>query len=291
LSRIDHAVIQRARQTDLPEFLIQMGEPLKKTGKRYQHKVHDSLYLSGNMFFWNSRQAKGNSLDFVMLYFGWKFEQAIERLTGFTTDFTSGTAAGAGQEKKENYSFLPGPNCNCKRVIAYLCKTRKIDYKIVRSLIESNRLAQDERGNAVFVIYDEAGKLIGAELAGTLSNLRFKGIAAGTKPGYGFNISIGEPKKTLFFESPIDSLSFWTLHKEKITAHRLVSLAGLRKDILENTLQAFSVPLNSAFLCVDRDQAGEQFINAVQGEFEGLKVYLPEPPFKDWNEMLAGQGA
>jgi hypothetical protein len=279
---IDQETIKKARQTDLPSFLKSKGEPLKKSGKRYQHRDHDSLIISGHMFFWNSRQAKGNSLDFVRLFYGWSFEQAIEELTDDKGKTTLKPELPQEEEPKDLHISQAPDN---KRVIAYLCQTRKIKYDLVKRLIDTHYLSQDEHNNAVFKIYNEKRELVGAELVGTLSTVRFKRIAQGTQAGYGFNITIGNPEKTLFFESPIDLLSFWSLNESKLTAHRLVSLGGLRVDIFQNTLERFSIDPITAYLCVDNDQAGKAFIQTIQSKYTNIKVHIPKL-VKDWNDQL-----
>lgn len=286
MSKIEQSVIKQARQTDLPAFLVSQGEPLKRRGKRYQHRDHDSLWMSGNMFYWNSKQEKGNSLDFVMLYYEWDFKRAIRELTGFDRPKENPAGQG-GLEGDKPFGYIPAPDC--KRAIAYLCKTRKIEYPLVKKLIESHHIAQDEKGNVVFKIYDELGELIGAELVGTLTQYRFKGMAANTKAGYGFNVTKGKPEKNLFFEAPIDLLSFWSMNKNKIMAHRLISLAGLRKDILLNAIQTFKMAPQSVYICVDNDLAAQAFIKQAQGEIKGVKTYLPPTPCKDWNDVLQNQ--
>jgi len=40
---MDREIIQKARKANLAEYLISVGIPLVKNGKRYRHKEHDSL--------------------------------------------------------------------------------------------------------------------------------------------------------------------------------------------------------------------------------------------------------
>lgn len=282
---IDQNTIQKARQTDLPTFLRARGEPLKKLGKRYQHREHDSLIISRNMFYCNSRQAKGNALDFVRLFYGWSFEQAIDELTGYNRDKITMKSEPPQEEEPKDLHIIQSPDN--KRVIAYLCQTRKISYRLVKKLIASQYIVQDEKGNTVFKIYNELGEFVGAEIYGTLSEVRFEHLAQGSKIGYGFNITVGKPEKTLFFESPIDLLSFWTLNESKLIAHRLVSLAGLRQDIFQNTLEKFAIPPKTAYLCVDNDKAGQEFIRTIQSHHTDIKIHIPKIA-KDWNDLLTG---
>lgn len=277
---IDKEVVRKARQTDLTAFLSMKGEPIKRIGQRYTHKDHDSLIIKGNMFYWNSRQEKGNSLDFVRLYYGWDFERAVQELTGVVVPKMEYKAP---QSKTVDFTRAK----DRKQVIAYLCQTRKIDYDIVKNLLASYYISQDEKNNVVFKAFNENGEFVDGEVVGTNSKVRYKNVLDGTS-GYGFNVTIGEPKKTLFFESCIDLLSYWTKYKDKISEHRLVSLSGVREDIFSNTLKSFSIPTNLVYLCVDRDKAGEEFVKAIQSKYEGVKTHLPPSGYKDWNDVLRG---
>ena len=94
-----------------------------------------------------------------------------------------------------------------RNVFAYLCKARKIDSKIVSDLAHNGMLYQDKRGNAVFLHIDDNGEILGAELQGTNTYQRFKGVAAGTADSV-FSLKVGTPNKVYVFESAIDLLSF-----------------------------------------------------------------------------------
>lgn len=74
--------IKQARRADLPTYLAAKGEVLKREGRGYQHSVHDSLKIEGNMYCWNSKGTSGNALDFVQEFYGLNFRQAVEELTG-----------------------------------------------------------------------------------------------------------------------------------------------------------------------------------------------------------------
>ena len=131
------------------------------------------------------------------------------------------------------------------------------------------------------------GEVVGAEIRGT-GQKPFKGIATGSKLGYGFNIKLGaELTRMIVFESSIDLLSFITLNYEKLNGRLLVSMAGLKEQTLINMAELHNIPLNSVCCCVDNDDAGITFADEMQKEY-GTKTYLPpaELNVKDWNEVL-----
>ena len=272
----------KARQANLAEYLINHGEPLKRIGRRYQHSEHDSLIFTENAYFWNSRGEHGNAIDYLVRHKGFTFIEAVKELLAVNTP---------SQNVNPNFSWSGiEKTADMRRTIAYLTKHRGIDETIVTDFIKRKLLFQQlGTNNAIFPIYDETGEIVGAELAGTLSDKRFKGVESGSKYGYGFNVLCGSnPRYILFFESAIDLLSFMDIKRdiiEKMKGSILVSLAGLKISTFKHSLKAFGDTLQPV-LCVDNDNAGDDFLSRLQAEFDGLKVYCPEPQFKDWNDQL-----
>lgn len=168
-----------------------------------------------------------------------------------------------------------------KRVIAYLCQKRGIEYRIVLELLSSGKLFQDERGNCNFVIFDADGNQIGAEVHGT-GDTRFKGQTA-RRNGFGFTLlsssGYDAVETVCYFESAIDLLSFYQIYQhECIYDYLLVSLGGLTSSVVRNYVKLF--PSARHLLFVDHDQAGRNF--AVE-----MNMHVKYPPFgKDWNEYL-----
>lgn len=165
---------------------------------------------------------------------------------------------------------------NQKRVIAYLCKKRGIDYDIVKMLLQSGKLNQDEHGNCAFSVLDADGNQISAELHGT-GDTRFKGQTA-ARQGFGFTLSSGEVKTVAYFESAIDLLSFFKLYRNRVNDYLLVSLGGLSPSVVRNYVKLY--PDARHLLFVDHDEAGRKF--AVE-----MHMCIKYPPVgKDWNEYL-----
>lgn len=250
--------IQQARQANLVDYLMSRNVPLKRVGKNYTLKEHDSLYICGNKFVWYSRDKKGNSVDFLQLFYGMDFKTAVSELTGQRITETN----------------------NERRVIAYLCKKRCLRSDIVISLIKNGLLHQDSRGNCCFLIRDWDGQPIGFEIVGT-GDTRYKQITLHS--GYGFHIICGQPDSVLFFESAIDLLSFYQIYHEKLTHHALVSMGGLNSSLLFEVL-SLSNDLK-IWLCVDNDKPGDDFIIQVKQHSIPFEVFRPKG-VKDWNDLL-----
>ena len=220
----------------------------------------------------------------------------------FETAVTELVGEEAGQQKKEPEQpadariFCFGDIALCRdmrRTVAYLNKTRGIDYGIIQKLIKEKYIFQEnETNNVVFPIYDEQRRPVGAEVNGTLSGKRYKGVKAGSKYGYGFNIPVGEPLKyALFFESAIDLISFMEIELgegKTLCGCLLVSLAGVKENIIKNTLTMFGGPAGTLrpVLCVDTDAAGQNLLERLKTRYKGVKERLPDSGYKDWNEQL-----
>lgn len=118
---------------------------------------------------------------------------------------------------------------------------------------------------------------VDAEVSGKLKN--YKGVAPGTSESF-FQYDKGEPKKAYVFESSIDLMSFMALHPD-YTDCKFVAMAGLKPNVVEKLI-AGGLPVT---LCVDNDQAGQNFI----GQFGSRCRYFTECKMnnvKDFNELL-----
>ena len=273
---INQDTIRQARQTDLVAYLMNRGEPLKRVGANYVHQDHDSLFIKANMFVWYSQDKKGNSVDFLMLYYGMTFKQAVEALTGAelpTLDYTP-------QERTTS----PQKATDEKRVIAYLCKRRGLENRLVFALIKQGKLTQDERGNCNFIICDWNEQPIGAEIVGT-GDTRYKQTTVHS--GHGFHIITGEPTEALYFESAIDLLSCYQMYQNKLTHHLLVSMGGLNISVVEELKR--QKPQLNHWLCVDNDTAGNKFVHKLKSANPNTKTFQPDRQYKDWNEMLLAE--
>lgn len=254
---IDQYSIGTASRVDLAAYLISRGECLKKAGHGFVMANHDSLRFYKNTFHWYSRGIKGNSINFLCLYYRMTFPEAVGELNRYC-----------------GFSSIGFQDVN--RVIAYLCKKRRLDYQLVNSLIRRGMIYQDEKGNCNFVVTDWNGHTIGAEIVGT-GNTRYKQITF--QGSHGFHFTVGEPTDVLFFESAIDLLSCYQMFRKKFTHHAFISMGGLKPSVVDTVL-SFGDNL-IPWLCVDNDKGGNDFIN----HFSTLNVFRPKG-FKDWNDAL-----
>ncbi|MDR1755150.1 MAG: DUF3991 and toprim domain-containing protein [Eubacterium sp.] len=282
---VEKEVIQKARQANLAEYLISAGEPLIKNGLRYRHKEHDSLTFSRNAYYWNSRGEHGNAIDYLVNHKGMNFAAAVSALANVSA---APMSEGGGVFEFDREATSAG----AERVKKYLVNSRSIARNVIEYLIENELLFQEKQSNnAIFPIYDENNIIVGAETHGT-SGRSYKGVKKHSKYGYGFNVRFSEDDSfdyALFFESAIDLASFIDIKKnierKRLERCILVSLAGVKINILRHTLKAFKGGLTTV-LCVDNDEAGKNFIKEVEREKIPFIVREPKGGLKDWNEQI-----
>ena len=284
------ALIQQARQANLAQYLIRVGVPLKQEGQRHRHKEHNSLVFTKNSYYWNSRSEHGNSIDYLVNHMGMNFTSAVLALAATSSHINEQATPPAKGVVLDDSTI----NENSDRAREYLSQQRYIDENLVYWLMEQNLIRQEKQtNNIIFPMIDERNNCVGAELQGVTST-RFKGIKEGSAYGYGFNARFSDDNTydyALFFESAIDLVSFIdykkNLENKSLERCVLVSMAGLKKNVIENTLKVFACRRARVVLCVDNDSAGQKF----KGDVAGMGVdYIdrsPDAKYKDWNEQLA----
>ena len=279
IMKMDKELIRQARQTNLPNYLQTKGIELKREGRRFKSKEHDSLIFTDNAYYWNSRNEHGNAIDYLTRHLGYSFQEAISELIGIKNSIDETPTS------QQCFKITNVTTSNqLQRTIAYLNKSRFINNDIIISLIKNKLLFQEQdTNNAIFVMLNERDEIVGAELQGTLSHIRFKGIASGSEYGYGFNIKdSNKPKKAFFFESAIDLLSFYEMYQNRLESFILVSMGGLKVNVVERILEAYT-SVTESFICTDADEASSNFKKGLTMPFTEV---LPVKPHKDWNEQL-----
>lgn len=288
---------ERAAFVNLPQFLMAHGFDLKKVGREYVWKDHDSLHIKDNgpgergAWFRFSEDKGGDNIGFLREYMGMSFVDAVEALTGEHIDRTYTPSRTYEQKPKtvtaRELSLAEADNA--RRVFAYLCKTRGLDYDTVSALVRNGSIAQQEKtGNVLFKYYDDQGKVIGAEKVGTSTEHKFKGIATGSAAGHGFEVVRGTGEKAFFFESAIDMLSYLQMHDKELTDCRLVSMMGVKPNIVLDTMLRNNISPDHVFLCSDNDTAGNDFAQRLQEQYPDMKRVITPDTYKDWNGTLRG---
>lgn len=288
--------IERARMVNLPDFLMSHGIELKKTGRSYVMKEHDSLNIKDNgpgeagKWYRFSTSEGGDNISFVQQYMNCSFVEAVELLNNerYDREFQPQYRNSERKEKTENRTDISiDENTDMKRVFAYLCSTRGLNSDIISELASQGKISQEAvTGNIIFKVFDENNKLVGAEKTGTSTQHKYKGIATGSAAGYGFELSTGKAEKTVFFESSIDLLSFYQMYRNILDNHRLVSMMGVKPYIVTETMQRYGIPPENVFLASDNDKAGNEFAERLMQEYPEMKRMKTPDRYKDWNDYI-----
>lgn len=295
--RITDEQKERANLVNLPQFLMSHGFDLKKFGKEYVWKEHDSLHIKDNgpgergQWFRFSENKGGDNIGLLREYMDMSFIDAVEALTGEHIDRTytpSRTYEPKPVQQTARELSLAEAD-NCRRVFAYLCKTRGLDYDMLSALIKKGVISQEEKtGNVLFKYFDTDGKVIGAEKVGTSTEHKFKGIATGSAGGHGFEVVRGTGEKAFLFESAIDMLSYLQMHSNELDNCRLVSMMGVKPSIVLDTMLRHNIAPENVYLCSDNDTAGNEFAQRLQEQYPDMKRVITPDTYKDWNDMLRG---
>jgi len=276
--------IRNARRANLVEYLQSKGYSLKREGKNWRLPGYGGLVVKENSFYRFSTQDGGNALDFCLRILGMSFREAVLSLNGVSTVDVDRTFPALKEEKR--VLEMPARARNEHRVIAYLTKTRGLPAGMVVELIRAGLLYQDERGNCVFVCKDLAGKSMGAILAGTVSSISWKGLAAGSDTTFGWWWpSVGVEDIVTVIEAPIDAMSLAVIDPRVRHGH-VLALGGLHREALEGFLGRVSV--RKVVLAIDGDKWGRKAASEWREWLSQSYEYDELIPIgkKDWNGLL-----
>ncbi len=184
---------------------------------------------------------------------------------------------------------LPPSNSDNKCVSAYL-RGRGISSGIIDSFIDMGLLYDDsEHHNCVFVGYNSAGKAAFAAKRGTCGT--FKGDVAGSDKRIAFRLPCSpELVDVHVFESPIDLMSWFTLHERSVA--NAIALCGLHDGPLETYLNE-NPHIRRIALCLDADGPGREAADRLTEKYHalGYETAIRFPTYgKDWNEHLRPKG-
>ncbi|WP_195979110.1 PBECR4 domain-containing protein [Streptococcus lutetiensis] len=339
LSQRFEARKQKLVSMDIVAVAESLGMKLKPgSSGAYYWEEHDSfhIYPNTNSFRWWSRSVGSNTIDLVQV--------VREELTGHKPNFKE-AAAFLETGHFENVTVQPPvrepfeyyleryehSDFNIGR--QYLKEERGLSDDTIDTFLASGNLASATRKKGdyfepviVFKSRDNDGKMIGASLQGIVENRvqhpergRLKQIMKNSDGTAGFSLDIGNPKRLVFAEAPIDLMSYYELHKDELQDVKLVAMDGLKKsvisryvadmltdgkysqtmsneqirgalDALNKTTNLLQEHPDLITLAVDNDEAGQNFVKGLQEE--GIPVIPDLPPRQaaqkkmDWNDYL-----
>ncbi|HGI4146267.1 TPA: PBECR4 domain-containing protein [Streptococcus agalactiae] len=339
LSQRFEARKQKLVSMDIVAVAESLGMKLKPgSSGAYYWEEHDSfhIYPNTNSFCWWSRSVGSNTIDLVQV--------VREELTGHKPSFKE-AAAFLETGHFENVTVQPPvrepfeyyleryehSDFNIGR--QYLKEERGLSDDTINTFLASGNLASATRKKGdyfepviVFKSRDNDGKMIGASLQEIVENRvqhsergRLKQIMKNSDGTAGFSLDIGNPKRLVFAEAPIDLMSYYELHKDELQDVKLVAMDGLKKsvisryvadmltdgkysqtmsneqirgalDALNKTTNILQEHPDLITLAVDNDEAGQNFIKGLQED--GIPVVSDLPPRQanqikmDWNDYL-----
>lgn len=331
---------EEAKRLSIISVAEQLGMELKRTGSySYNWVEHDSFVIDAkkNEFYWNSRTEFGDVIQLVQTIRGVSYKEAMHFLE--TGEFKA-VDVEAQKASKEPFSYhlerYERQDFSASR--RYLKAQRGLSDDTINFFISQGSIAEAIRKKGdyfepviVFKYKDNTGFLAGASLQGIVENRehypergRLKQIMRNSDGQLGFSIDIGNPKRLVFAEAPIDLMSYYELHKDRLQDVRLVAMDGVKEGIISRRFMELYAEINDKSyqvnqntgkaletvarttnyfkdgqnqdmitLAVDNDMAGYKFITSLQEK--GIPVQIAIPPIlqgdqekEDWNDFLKG---
>lgn len=282
---------------NLKDLLEYLGEDVIPHGRKsFKLKEHDSLIITDNKFFWNSKGFGGNYYTLLHELYGLDKKQIFNTIEQFIGDINIGIYKplelnNCKHFEKEKNNKAIWKRQNLSKIKEYLAEKRGIDNSIVESLYLSDLVTMDFRNNIYFKIRDKNLNYVGNELIGTDETNKFRQ----NMTDKGFNLTISKEnldsiKKLYVFEATIDLLSYIEMNRENIKNKyiedkenvRFLSLSGLKDGTLENYMENIQI-LN---ICVDNDYAGDKFYDRIKETYNDIEINREIPKNKDWNDDL-----
>ncbi len=285
-----------ANSVELADFLRMRGERLERAGREYKliysdgSGRHDSITMSGSMWFDHKNQVGGGAIKFMQYYYNMDFPTAVQELLGqMITPLSHAPPKEKLQPEKSKKFILPTANENMHRVFAYLIKQRFIAPDIITHFAKNHTLYEDkEHHNAVFVGLDENGISRQAHKRSTSTfGKSFRQTVEGSDTKYSF-AHFGKSNKLFIFEAPIDLLSYLTLNPENWQKHSYIAMNGVYENAVLTGLKCHS-NLSEIVICTDNDVGGIDAADRLRdilsnNGYADIKRILPTN--KDWNEDL-----
>ena len=335
------ASVEELKRLSILDVAASLGIQLKRTGSHtYSWDEHDSFTINTqeNYFNWFARSKGGDVFDMVRV--------VQEELTGQQVSFKEAkhfleegnfeVFDSSKIPEKEPFKYYLEPyETEFTEARSYLKDVRGLSDETIDFFGEKGVLAQATKktGNyyepiIVFKSLNSQNEVIGASLQGIRENHdlyergRVKQIMRASDGLTGMHIDIGQPKRLVFAEAPIDLMSYYELHKGELSDVRLVAMDGLKESTISRhvaellyelgEIKAKVKPENySTFLsqtaevtdffkdgkhqelitlAVDNDTAGHTFIDRLVDKGISFSSDLPSMPADrdkmDWNDAL-----
>jgi hypothetical protein len=263
------------RGIPLPSVLRASGARPDCYDKKKWHTAQGIISVTGMKFMnWNRSCGGGGAIDLIMHLKPMDFKSAIEWLAWHFPILPS-----CKPILSPRRWTLPLPDTRqLPTVLRYLAHQRALSLSLLQSLIASQRLYADHRGNAVFLLWGEQNQAVGAELRGTGAAC-WRGMASGSRKDLGyFALRPPDATRIILCESAIDAISCAQLHPTCWS----ISTAGARPNPrwLPLLLQQ-GYPVYCGF---DADAIGDAMAQQMMSLYPNIGRLRPTQ--HDWNDVL-----
>ncbi len=273
---------------------------VSKSRGEYTLTENDSIRINDekNLWYRHSQSIGGSCIDLYMWLYDCDFNTAVSdiRKTYLAGKNASVLRTAPKREQrtdtKTTLKLPPKAPGKCRRVFAYLHKTRKIQKSVVSWFVNHRRVYEDaEYHSCVFVsYYDEQRKYPAfAFKRGSATTSKFKGIVPGSDYNVGFTID--NNSDTLFVcEGIIDVMSimsFMDLKGVSFLTSDYIALCGISTVSLFAYLSQSAGRIHKIYLCLDNDETGQKRTQNILSELgDKYEIEVIKPMHKDFNEDL-----
>lgn len=289
---------ERANRVNLEELLLRSGEELLPSGREKRLGSNHSITICGNCWYDHAEEKGGLAIDFVKMYYGKTFSEAMAFLLSEEGVLPAVAVDTLTEQKEKKPLEVPPKSRDMKRLYAYLIKKRKLDVKIVNHFVRIGLLYESSEQskktgkfyhNAIFVGKDAAGTIQHIHKKGLYSGGKnFKGNQEGNNPAYSFQYR-GKSDKVYVFEAPVDLLSYLSMYPQKWQQHSYIALMGVGGKALMQFLEE-RPDVTTVVFALDNDPAGQKAIARLAGQVTNLprdyQIQVEQSILKDWNEDL-----
>lgn len=338
---------QEAKNKDIFAVAQQLGMKVQRDGSA-EWDGHTTFWLDRkkNRFQWYSQGLWGDPTTLVsVIQFG---ARSVE---DYKTNYTKSIAYLTNTEvpqfdqskipKAAPFKYYLKDAASMELARDYLIKERELSPETVQFFEEKGVLTQSVWKNrlddgstftepvVVFKHFDGNNKMIGGSVQGIEyhpdihtdhKSGHLKRVIKNSGAYSGLAVDIGQPKRIVVCEAPIDLLSYYELHKETLKDVKLISSDGYKPHVLsryvaemygkpdftlsekEKFLAKFDklsktmsgYPENLITFAYDNDEAGRGFIDQFKAQYSNAEAYtaVDLPPLKvgankaDWNDEL-----
>lgn len=206
----------------------------------------------------------------------WNNAVTQARAQGLQTEKTPLIAKKSGDfiydDMKEQFTYYLQDAPTKMKIKEQLIDTFGLHPTVITALVNKGMIRQDIHDRIVY-LWTNQGQAVGGQIRGTFFDKKAFGrsgyeqkVMDHSQVGYGFNVTLGNPKKITFFQSPEDLLSYWSLNVDTLKDTVLFALSENDPthvvSIINNKFNA-GYPIKEVEMCINNNQAGMDLIDGM----------------------------